>query len=200
MSKVRKTLTLRIWFLTLSMLLTIPFTANSALINVDVNAIDNSHGGGGHPAGVALSTGITLALGEAFSVDVNPLAGWGIGTGRLLNADGFYLSDGSQYGIFTESGLAARYGSLAGQIGNGQLFFIGNDFDGSANSAGELALYMWDSYSPNNNGVLTATITYSATSVSEPSSVALLGIAVLGMWIGRRKQKRNGLKECLFRS
>ena len=83
-------------------------TATSAK-NVEVSALANSSSGGS-----GKDTGIDIVAGHILKVKVNPTGIWSMGSNqpysRKSNADGLL-----QYGLWSQAGLSARYGSLVGR-------------------------------------------------------------------------------------
>ena len=167
-----------------------------ATVIVEAKANSSSGGIGG-------STGIFFTAGDYFTAtaDINDL--WNAGSlPRWSNADGLtgnlYATGtdesgqangtliGKNFGTHTQYGLSAAYGSLVGSIA-GNYFLMGTNYAGNAVASGELLLWYWDS----NNGDNTQNITVSinTASVSEPATLALLGLGLLGLGVSRRTFK-----------
>ena len=137
-----------------------------------VDALSNSTTGG---TGAAT---INLALGQAFTVTVNPDDLWSAGTlPRWGNADGLTFNRfatgtddsheivgtliGIDHGLYTQGGLTAPGGSLVGQIGGGDFFFVGTNFIGNAAVAGTLNLFYFDNFNSDNTEFITANVSAS---------------------------------------
>ena len=170
--------------------------ASAATVVVDAKA-DSWNSG----AGAGLDTGITLGAGESFAVAVASTDLWNAGAlPRWSNANGLtgtLIATGTD-----ESGEAAgtvigndfgqvsgfAFGELVGQIGNGAFFAVGTDFNGTANASGVLKLFYWDTFTDDNSGSVSATI----TAVPEPTSMALLlaGLGIVGGLARRRAKNR----------
>ena len=164
--------------------------------NVVVDALGNSSSGG-----VGAATGLNLTAGQNFKVTVNPGDLWNAGAlPRWSNADGLTgnlfatgTDDsgqaagtliGQDFGLWTQNGLSAAYGTLVGDIG-GVFQIVGTNFSGAAWNTGTLTLYYWDS----NNSDNTQFITASVSSVPEPAMWAMMigGFGLMGMTLrGRR--------------
>ncbi len=170
-------------------------TASAALFNVD--AFANSTSGG---TGVAT---INLALGQAFTVTVNPADLWNAGAlPRWSNANGLTgnrFATGSDdsgqisgtligvnFGTYSQNGLTAPYGTLVGQIGGGSFFALGTSFAGNATAAGTLKLFYFDSNNSDNTQFITANVS-SAVPETSTWMMMLLGFAGLGFAGYRRK-------------
>ena len=157
----------------------IPFT---------VGAQSNSSSGG-----AGLNTGIVLTAGQAFTVTAGINDLWSAGAlPRWSNADGLVGnlfatgSDesgqsagtliGQNFGLHSQGGLSAPFGTLVGQLG-GTFFKLGTNFSGVAPAGGTLTLHYWDSNSGDNSGTIVANV----SAVPEPSTAFLLltGIALL---------------------
>lgn len=172
---------------------------------VVVTAFTNSSSGG-----TGSSTGVILALGQNFTVTVDPNDLWNAGAlPRWSNADGLtgprfaVLGDdsgqapgtliGQDFGLWGQDGLNLPYGTLVGKIGVGDFFEIGTSFSGPANAAGELKLFYWDSNFSDNTQYVTAQI----SAVPEPSTWAMmiLGFAGVGYLAYRRRNQAAALRQ-----
>ncbi len=166
--------------------------ANAATVVVDAKADSYNSG-----TGTGLDTGIALTAGESFAVTVASTDLWSAGAlPRWSNADGLVGTllatgtdesgqpagtvIGANYGLL--DGFA--FGELVGQIGTGAYFAVGTNFSGAANASGDLKLFYWDTFTPDNFGSVAATISV----VPEPASVALLlaGLGIVGGLARRR--------------
>lgn len=169
-------------------------SAQAALYTVD--AFANSSSGG-----TGVNT-ISLLAGQSFAVTVAPGDLWNAGAlPRWSNADGLTGNlfatgtdesgqpagtlIGQDFGMWTQGGLTAPYGTLVGQIGAGNYFVIGTNFSGAAANAGTLKLFYWDS----NFGDNTQSVVANVSAVPEPATWAmmLIGFAGLGMMSRRRR-------------
>jgi hypothetical protein len=171
------------------------FQAQATVI-VEAKANSSSGGVGGH-------TGIFFNAGDYFTAtaDVNDL--WNAGAlPRWSNADGLVAdlyatgSDesgyangtliGKNFGTHSQYGLNAAFGSLVGSIA-GNYFLMGTNYAGNAVASGELLLWYWDSNNGDNSENITVSIT--TASVTEPATLALLGLGLLGLGYSRRALK-----------
>jgi hypothetical protein len=170
--------------------------ASAALFNVD--ALANSSSGG-----TGLAT-INLFAGQAFSVSVNPNDLWNAGAlPRWSNADGLTgnrFATGSDdsgqavgtliginFGSYSQGNLTAPYGTLVGQIGNGNFFVVGSAYASVAAASGTLKLYYWDSNNGDNSQFITANVT---SAVPEPSTWAMMVLGFAGLaWTTRRRRQ-----------
>ena len=155
--------------------------------------------------GVGLDT-ISLSAGQQFTVSVSPDDLWNAGSiPRWSNANGlvtnlYYdagtdsqvtgasIGDliGQSFGNHTQGGLSAPYGTLVGQIGDGNFFSIGTKYTGTAVSAGSLKLYYFDFNNGDNSGSIIATV----ATIPEPETYAMLlaGLGLMGAIARRKKQ------------
>jgi hypothetical protein len=166
-------------------------------VSFDVYAFANSSSG----SGVGLPT-VSLTAGQAFSVSVAATDLWSAGAlPRWSNADGLITklfatgSDdsgepaGTQIGavfpLWTEGNLTAAYGTLVGQIDNGDYFAIGTHYNGVASATGTLKLYYWDENNFDNSGFVTANI----NAIPEPSTYALMALGLAGVGFAARRRR-----------
>ena len=179
-------------------------TATSAEAVV-VQALANSSTGG-----VGSATGVFLAAGQTFTVEVDPNDLWNAGAlPRWSNADGLTddlfatgtdesLADagtliGRDFGLWTQAGVSAPYGMLMGRIGPSNFFEIGTHYSGPAIASGELTLFYWDSVKGDNSQFVTANI----SAVPEPGTWAMmiLGFAGVGLLAYRRRNQASAVAE-----
>jgi hypothetical protein len=165
-----------------------------------VSAFANSSSG----SGVGLPT-VNLTSGELFTVTVDPNDLWSAGAlPRWSNANGLTGNRfatgtdesgepagtliGADFGLNTQGGLSAPFGSLVGEIG-GVFRLLGTNFSGSAWNTGTLTLFYWDSNNADNTGSVLASVNTDAPGVPEPASWALMisGFGLAGAMLRRRR-------------
>lgn len=181
-----------------AMLVLSAFTLDARAATFEVFAEAHSWNSG---AGSGLATGISLSLGENFSVSAALDDLWSAGPlPRWSNADGLVAtllatgSDDSGQPAGTQIGAnfglfgPFPFGMLVGRIGTGDFFGIGTSFNGTANASGTLDLFYWDGFSADNAGSVLATV----SAIPEPESYALLaaGLALFGFAARRTNPSR----------
>jgi len=143
-----------------------------------------------------LSTGIELLAGDAFEVYVDPGDLWNAGAlPRWSNADGLVGdlfatgSDdsgqvagtliGQDFGLYSNSGFSAPFGSLVGRL-DSAFFFIGTSFAGTAPVDGNLSLLYWDSTYADNTEAIEVTVRVGQVPVPAPAALIGVGLLALG--------------------
>ena len=173
----------------------LPASAGAATYVVQAQA--NSSSGG-----VGLAS-IALTAGQVFTVSSSTDDLWSAGAlPRYSDANGLVAdrfataSDdsgqavgtqiGTNFGIWTQNGLSAAYGTLVGEL-NGVYSVLGANGTFTAASTGVLNLYYWDSNSGDNFG----SIAFNIAAVPEPATWALmiLGFGAVGGAMRRRGGK-----------
>ncbi len=175
-------------------------SANAATFVVDALLHSSDSGAGTGLSTLAFTAGDTLNV----SVDLDDL--WSAGElPRWSNADGLVAdrfatgSDesgqpaatliGQNFGLLNIGGFSAPYGALIGQIGAGPSSYrlLGTSFSGTAWASGNLVLYYWDTFTPDNRGQVTVNI--NSAVVPEPASWALMigGFGLAGAMLRRRR-------------
>ena len=161
--------------ITVPLLLAVSGLAAANAVDFTVYAKGNSIAGGS-----ALDTGITLTSGESLTVTASGL--WQNDPDTAVYQSG---PNGHSNSTFTNStGATFDIGSLVGKIGKGDYFLIGSSFTGTANAAGVLDLFYWDSDAYNNSGSVKAAV----TAVPEPANLALMGLALGAFALTRRRK------------
>jgi hypothetical protein len=171
-----------------------------------VQAQANSSSGG-----TALNTGINLNAGDFFTVSSSLDDLWSAGDlPRYSDANGLVANRyatpaddsgqatgtliGADFGLWTQGGLSAPYGSLVGDIG-GTYQVLGANYAGTAWNSGPLNLFYWDENSYDNFGAIKFDVSAARGAVPEPSTWAmmLLGFGLVGGSVrsARRQQKLN---------
>lgn len=180
-------------------LLLCPALAGAVPVPFVVDALLHSSNSG---AGVGLDTGIFFNVGDPFTVSVDPGDLWNAGElPRWSNADGLTgdlfatgtddsgepagTQIGQSFGILTIGALSAPFGTLVGSIG-GNFFILGTSFAGTAPASGNLRLYYWDAFTPDNTEFVTAFV--DAAPTAEPTTLALVGIGLLALARGSRRR------------
>lgn len=166
-----------------------------------VFAQENSSSGG-----VAALPGLVLTTGDTLTVTSSTNDLWSAGAlPRYSDASGLTgnrfatAADdsgqapgtliGTDFGLWTQDGFSAPYGSLVGRI-NGVYKLLGANFAGPAWTSGALELYYWDSNNGDNFGSITFDVN-AAAAVPEPSTWALLILGFGMVGVGLRSARRT---------
>lgn len=174
-------------------------TADAAMYAVDSSA--NSSSGG-----VGLAT-FGVAAGQRIKVSSSTDDLWSLGglprfsDGNGLVGDRFATASddsglavgtliGQSFGLWSQNGIDAPYGSLVGEIG-GVFQLLGANGVTAAWGSGTLNLYNWDSNSGDNSG----SIRFDVSIVPEPATWALLigGFAMVGAGLRTRRSGTRSL-------
>ena len=124
---------------------------------------------------IGVDTGISIIPGDRLIVSCDPLDTWSSRPGDTHNAE-----PGNLIHWWTYNGLSEWVGTLVGQIGDGNFFSIGLDFDQVIQTEGNLKLYNFDGIWQDNSGSVTAAV--EVIPVPEPASLLLIcsGLVCLG--------------------
>ena len=127
-----------------------------------------------------LDTGLAFNVGDALQITAT--GHWDGGCGGNVGPDGAYCFNYSN-GI--------NFSALVGRVGSGDYFKIGNSFNGTATTSGDLFLAFVDSDSANNTGSVMATVMTPA--IPEPETYAMLiaGLGALAFTARRRASTRR---------
>ena len=92
---------------------------------------------------------------------------------------------GAAFGLYTQGGLTARYGSLVNRLSGGTYQLIGANTTFTATESGPLRLGYFDENSDDNSGF----ITFDISAVPEPATwgLMILGFGAIGA-MGRRRR------------
>lgn len=101
---------------------------------------------------------------------------------------------GADFGLWTQDGFSAPFGSLVGRVGT-QYQLLGTNFSGSFASSGVLELFYWDSNNGDNFGTITAHINAAIPSAPEPETWAmmLIGLGAVGLRLRWRSKRADDL-------
>ncbi len=158
-------------------------TASFANMTYDVIAKD-------HTIQNPLVTDIYLNIGDQLTVSADEDDTWSAGSGaRISNADGLH-----NFNEYVYDGFSFRYGSLIGQIGDGDYFFIGLNYNKAANEAGYLKLMYWDSnYGDNFDSIeaVTSYVQVSPPTAAVPAPGALILSSLGTSLVGYLRRKKN---------
>ncbi len=191
-------------------------TAHADLFTVDAFSDSSSLGQLPYTTpGAGLNTGMYLSGGQTLIVIADPNDLWSSGAlPRWSNADGLtgnlYATGtdesgqpagtliGINWGLWTQSGFTAPFGTLIGEIG-GTFFVLGSNFSGTAPASGILKLFYWDMNNYDNFGSIVADVDPPpvgprVADVPEPASWVLLGLGLISLSIfARRVTNREAL-------
>ena len=135
------------------------------------------------------SSGVILQVGELLNVEATGSASYGFeGTCDCFPTT---FPDGSRFNGTIDLGPkpdpfavlpSAPIGALIGEIGvSGPWFFVGESYSAPADRSGEFFLLYNDAVGTYSNNFGSYFATVSTTAVSEPTSLMLLGVGLLGI-------------------
>ena len=169
--------------------------ANAALFVV--GAMPNSSTGGVALSTIAVTAGQTLTVSSSTDdlwsagalprySDANGLTGVRFATATDDSGQPLGTQIGANFGLWTQNGLSAPFGSLVGEIG-GVFQLLGANFSGPAWNTGTLNLYYWDSFNPDNTGRISFDVN-AGGGVPESATWAMMlaGFALVGAVTRRR--------------
>ncbi len=192
------------FFSTLAVIL-LSANANSAIVNFDVYAKENSVLGG-----VGLNTGLNFSVGDSITGSVNQNDYWSANPSRGLfwsNANGLVGNvfatgvdeSGKAAGVrigreypraWSYNGLTTTFGTLVGEINN-NYFVLGTDINVMAPDTGLLSLYYWDDVAADNAGHVTVSLDNNISNVPVPAAVWLFGSGLVGLIGANRKKTKQ---------
>lgn len=178
-----------------------PLVEPARAVTVDVFAQANSSSGG-----IGALTGVFLTAGQAFTVsaglddlwsagalprwsNANGLTGDRFATGTDESGVGGGIQIGQSFGLYSQGGLDAPYGSLVGQIGAGSFFLVGSSFSGFANATGLLSLFYWDENNGDNSGSILATVAVPGPIMGAGLPGLLMALGGLVVLSSRRRNR-----------
>lgn len=170
--------------------------ANAAVFTV--SSIANSSSGGTGLASLAVTSGshytVSASLTDLWSAgalprwsNANGLTGNTFATGTDESGELAGTQIGLDFGLYSQAGLNAPYGSLVGEIG-GVYKLLGASFNGAAWGTGTLNLYYWDSNNNDNFGTIDVNV--SAVPEAQTWVMLVAGFGLVGVSVRRRRVER----------
>lgn len=184
-----------IYFCLICNLLFIGFTAKNAFaiilpVDADINSISPIYYQNVTPPYLTspLDTGLFFNSGDLLEISAS-----GTWSNAPLSYNLIFAPDGNPNENIAAGYPGAGYpvAALMGKIGNGNYFFIGNNYSNNVSETGILYLGFNDTDYGNNWGSVLADVNGGSNPVPEPSTILLFSSGLVGILHQRRRIQQN---------